>query len=67
MAPGALCCRTGTKLILVPDLKQPVLTQGERMTLFLILNYIMEDLKQPMNILGKKLITALLMDGSFSH
>jgi hypothetical protein len=54
-------------LALVLGLKQPVLTQGGRMTLFLVLNYIMEDLKQPMNILGKKLITALLMDGSFSH
>jgi len=33
---GALCRRTGTKLALVPGLKQQVLTQGGRMTLFLV-------------------------------
>ena len=41
MAPGVLCCRTGTKLILVPDLKQPVLNGGGRMTLFLVVEVAM--------------------------
>ena len=38
MAPGELCCRTDTKLALVPALKQLVLTGGGRMPLFLVMN-----------------------------
>ena len=36
----ALCYRTGTKLALVPGLKQPVLTGGGRMPLFLVVTRI---------------------------
>ena len=32
----ALCYRTGTKLVLVPGLKQPVLNGGGRMHLFVV-------------------------------
>ena len=41
MAPGGtVCCRTGTKLALLPDLKQLVLLEGGRMVLFLVVNYL---------------------------
>ena len=37
MVPGALCYMTGTKLILVPGSKQPVLNGDGRMPLFLVM------------------------------